>query len=83
MLTLMYGHTGIMELLQDKIHHHEEDGGKIQLKDVSETNTVLNTMMNTSISEDNNGVFGRSFSTDHYLSKQLNSDLELGDSKML
>ena len=30
MLTLMYGHTGIMELLVDKIHHGEE-GGKIQL----------------------------------------------------
>ena len=45
MLTLMYGTTGIMDLLENKIQHKEpeESGGKIELKDVSETNTVMNT----------------------------------------
>ena len=68
----MYGTTGIMELIQDKLHHKEgEAGGKIELKDLSETNT----MMNTSLSEDT--YFERSFSTDH-MNNKLNNDLEVG-----
>lgn len=73
MLTLMYGTTGIMELLEEKIHHSETvgGGGKIQLKDVSETNTEMNT---SQTSYDNN--FGRSFSTDFH--NKMNSDLDVG-----